>query len=98
MTEKVRIKSLIEETRITAVNTASGSGYTESVQDISETETEDEDEEDPDEPEEGDYDQEDSMSISLRLSKVYKRTLEILGDSLVTQPLPPAQDNDTPMT
>ncbi|KIY01911.1 uncharacterized protein Z520_02049 [Fonsecaea multimorphosa CBS 102226] len=89
MTEKVRIKSLIEETRVAAVNAASGSGHdARIIHDVSETETEDDDkdtEEDDDQPQ--------NMSISLGLSRIYKRTLEILGDSLVTEIVPQAQSN-----
>ncbi|KIW99788.1 uncharacterized protein Z518_10716 [Rhinocladiella mackenziei CBS 650.93] len=90
MTEKVRIKSLIEETRVAAVHSASASGHVASIQDISDVETEDEDEDDSR--------QQQTLSISLRLSRIYKRTLEILGDSLVTNSLPQNQDIDTEMS
>ncbi|OAP65001.1 hypothetical protein AYL99_00973 [Fonsecaea erecta] len=88
MTEKVRIKSLIEETRVAAVNAASGSGHDARVHDLSETETEDDDKD----PEEDD-DQPQNMSISLGLSRIYRRTMEILGDSLVADTLPQARSN-----
>lgn len=97
MTEKVRIKSLVEETRIAAVNVASASGLASSVQDLSETDTEDHEE---DGSEEADEQQEDesNMSISLGLSKVYKKTLEILGDSLVMNEEPQIQAADVPIS
>lgn len=97
MTEKVRIKSLIEETRIEAVNAATGSGHSASIQDMSEIETEDDEDEDEDDMDEGDEDL-SSMSISLRLSKIYKRTLEILGDSLVSSAAVEEQHPDAEMT
>ncbi|KIW94255.1 uncharacterized protein Z519_05571 [Cladophialophora bantiana CBS 173.52] len=92
MTDKVRIKSLIEETRVAAVNAASGSGHDARIHDLSETETED-DEKDTEEDDEGE-DLPQNMSISLGLSRIFKRTLEILGDSLVADVPPQAQDND----
>lgn len=97
VTEKVRIKSLVEETRIAAVNVASASGLASSVQDLSETDTEDHEE---DGSEEADEQQEDesNMSISLGLSKVYKKTLEILGDSLVMNEEPQIQAADVPIS
>lgn len=85
-TEKVRIKSLVEETRVAAVRAASASGHQANIHDISEVDTtdEDEDQEDNDGDDGGDL---DSDSISLGIAKVYKRTLEILGDSLVSEVL-----------
>ncbi|OAL40564.1 hypothetical protein AYO20_00300 [Fonsecaea nubica] len=89
MTEKVRIKSLIEETRVAAVNAASGSGHDARIHDLSETETEDDDKD-----AEEDDEQQQNMSISLGLSRIYKRTLEILGDSLVADVVLQTQSND----
>ncbi|KIV86621.1 hypothetical protein PV11_02221 [Exophiala sideris] len=99
ITEKVRIKSLVEDTRIAAVNVASASGLASSVYDLSETDAEDDDEEGSDDAEEEQED-ESNMSISLGLSKIYKRTLEILGDSLGTAAEPQIQDDngDIPMS
>ncbi|OCT44342.1 hypothetical protein CLCR_06229 [Cladophialophora carrionii] len=99
VTEKVRIKSLIEETRIAAVNAASSSGHAASVLDITDTDTDDDDNQ-REEVEQGDEDDEDeqSMSVALALSRIYKRTLEILGDSLITSVSPQPQDDDIPMT
>jgi hypothetical protein len=96
VTEKVRIKSLIEETRIAAVNAASSSGHAATVQDITETDTDNDDNEMVGADE--DDEDEQSMSVSLALSRIYKRTLEILGDSLVTTEPPQPQDDDIPMT
>ncbi|KAL2414218.1 hypothetical protein ABEF95_005404 [Exophiala dermatitidis] len=90
MTEKVRIKSLVEETRVAAVRAASASGHQASIHDISEVDTTDEEDEDPEDNDEDDGDDLDSDSISLSIAKVYKRTLEILGDSLVSEV--PSQD------
>lgn len=93
MTEQVRIRSLVEETRIVAVNIASAGGYLNGIRDISELETEDEEEEESDD--DGDDDEPSQvMSISLGISKIYKRTLEILGDALVSSTPPQEQDID----
>ena len=79
MTDKVRIKSLIEETRVTAVNCASSAGYAASVPDLS-SDDDTEDEEDAPWPDDGPI--QNDEAIGMALSKIYKRTLEILGDSL----------------
>ncbi|KIW13308.1 hypothetical protein PV08_08496 [Exophiala spinifera] len=99
MTEKVRIKSLVEETRITAVNVTSSSGLSTKVVDVSELETEEEEEEDTDDTNLEQGPQSNNISRSLALSKIYKRTLEILGDSLDTSALLSDQEmRDAPMT
>jgi hypothetical protein len=99
VTEKVRIKSLIEETRILAVNVASSAGHSSRISDISELDTEDEAEEDTDDTTEDHGDGTTGMSMSLGLSKIYKRTLEILGDSLLDGTFPKVQDTeDLPMS
>lgn len=77
MTEKVRIRSLVEETRVNAVNTASASGRETRVDDLSD----DDDEMELDHQEE-DEDEIDDDKTALALSKIYKSTLEILGDRL----------------
>jgi ribosomal protein L12E/L44/L45/RPP1/RPP2 len=97
VTEKVRIKSLVEETRIAAVNVASASSLASSVQDLSETDTEDHEDDGSEEADEEQQD-ESNMSISLALSRVYKRTLEILGDSLVMNEEPQIQNADVPIS
>ncbi|EXJ92058.1 hypothetical protein A1O3_00608 [Capronia epimyces CBS 606.96] len=91
MTEKVRIKSLIEETRVAAVRAASASGHDASVHDISGTDTDDEEDELSDDVDESNDDPPSSLPISLGVAKIYKRTLEILGDSLVPNTLPQNQ-------
>ena len=98
MTEKVRIKSLIEETRIAAVNVATSTGYDTSLEDVSEVDTEDYEAQ----TEDDDLDNHDAnlqnMPVSMALSKIYEKTLEILGDSLVNVAPPQPQDDDTSMT
>lgn len=94
-TEKVRIRSLIEQTRVEAVNAASSGGYGARLQDITDSETDDDDDEN--ETELDDEDDEEAMSIPLAVSRIYKRTLEILGDSLVNNVPPQPQEDDTPM-
>ncbi|KEF55391.1 uncharacterized protein A1O9_08141 [Exophiala aquamarina CBS 119918] len=92
-TDKVRIKSLVEETRVAAMNAASASGHVASVEDSSEIDTED-DRFDDDAPVQSDEEERsDAWVIPLKLSRVYKRTLEILGDSLVRGSLPRNQSS-----
>lgn len=83
MTEKVRIKSLVEETRVAAVRAASASGHGASLHEVSEVDTEDDDDDQSD-----DVDETNDESIPLGLARIYKRTLEILGDSLIPDTLP----------
>jgi Subunit 11 of the general transcription factor TFIIH len=81
-TDKVRIKSLIEETRVVAVNCASSAGYSANDQDFS---SDSEDEEDDDDRNRGNTEEGFSATeeeVGIELSRIYKRTLEILGDSL----------------
>jgi Subunit 11 of the general transcription factor TFIIH len=78
-TEEVRIKSLIEDTRVVAVQTATNSGHIAQIQDIlSNEETEPDDS-----PADGTTDLQEYDDISIGISKIYKQTMEILGDSLV---------------
>jgi hypothetical protein len=91
VTEKVRIRSLVEDTRIAAVNAAFEGGHAASIQDLTDLETEDEDEEDSEEDDI--HATQAAASMPLALSKIYKRTLEILGDSLATHSLPQIQDD-----
>lgn len=72
ITDRVRIKSLVEETRVIAIDTATESGRRELVD-------YDDDSEDDEEAEEDNFP--DQVSVSL--SKIYRRTVELLGDSLV---------------
>lgn len=75
-TDKVRIKSLAEETRVVAVDVATESGQSLSL---------DEDDSDDDEHDEEEEEEDDEMpdQVSISLSKIYKRTIDLLGDSLV---------------
>jgi hypothetical protein len=70
-TDKVRIKSLVEETRVVAVEVASETGHGQMM--------DDEDSED------GEVDDDDEIpdQVSMSLSTIYRRTLDLLGDSLV---------------
>jgi hypothetical protein len=79
-TDRVRIKSLVEETRVVAVNCASAAGYTASVQDLSLSDDTDEDDDEEQLTEHDASNGDDAIGIAL--SKIYKRTLEILGDAL----------------
>ena len=80
-TDKVRIKSLVSATRVTAFEVAESSGYSPYVDDTADEDDADEDDEPQESPEEGKLDcSHDQVSISL--SRMYQRTLEILGDNL----------------
>ena len=84
MTDRVRMKSLVEDTRITAVNVASGSGYSASVQDLSLDDDSSDTDTDTDVDmmdDAHDFDpNNDRLAVSL--GRIYKQTLEILGDAL----------------
>jgi hypothetical protein len=71
-TDRVRIKSFVEETRVVAVEVASevGNGHSMDSEHDSENDEDDGGEEIPDQ-------------VSMSLSKIYKLTVELLGDSLV---------------
>ena len=85
MTDKVRIKSLAEETRVVAVEVASDNAVeldeSESEEDAYASIAVDAQEHE----QETDY-------VSMSLSKIYRRTIEILGDSLAS--VPPRLDNE----
>ena len=87
MTDKVRIKSLAQETRFEMVDVASKSGH--AVNDGSE----DEDETDADDAFGGDRNADD-QSVSMKLGKVYEKTLEILGADLSSLPPPEPHRHD----
>ena len=86
MTDRVRMKSLVEDTRITAVNVASGSDYSASVQDLSLDDDDDSSDTDTD----ADVDMTDDAHdpdpnndrLAVSLGRIYKQTLEVLGDAL----------------
>ena len=75
-TDKVRIKSLAEETRVFAVEVASESGTSLELENS--------------ESDEGEYTNADQViqehEEDISLSKIYRRTIEILGDSIVATP------------
>jgi len=79
MTEKVRIKSLVEETRIMAVQVASGSGYAANVAGLT---TDDETEEDEEAQSPSSDDGLGADTVSMDIGRIYKQTIEILGDTL----------------
>ena len=77
-TEKVRLKSLVMETRVIAVDVATAYGYNASIQDISDSENAEE---------ESEFGNDrlrtaSSENIAMAISRIYKRTLDILGDAL----------------
>lgn len=81
-TDKVRIKSLISVTRVSAVETAEKSGYSHSVIDASDEEDTDEE----NEPATGEEEENGGIGhdmVSRGLSKIFQQTLELLGDDLV---------------
>ena len=71
-TDRVRIKSLVEETRVITVDAATESGRRASL-DYDDDSEDDEEASDDELPEQ----------VSMSLSKIYRRTIELLGDSLV---------------
>lgn len=77
-TEKVRIKSLVEETRLIAVRVASESGLSTQV----EEDSEDDEDMDIDTMDENEDENSEDVSVALAISRMYKSTIEILGDSL----------------
>lgn len=76
-TDKVRIKSLAEELRITAVNTATKSGIVADLDDSS-----DDDEFDGQSFSNNTLHAQDDSDVGAGLGRVFKGTIEILGDSL----------------
>jgi hypothetical protein len=73
-TEKVRIKSLVERTRVTVVEVMNKGEYEEEVDEESETEADDDDM--------GDYDYDAGTDFAMEVAKVYDKTLVELGDTL----------------
>lgn len=74
-TEKVRIKSIVEETRLQAVHAASSSGLSTEVEETSDEESDNEAMDIDDEA--------DDQPTALAIARIYKSTIEILGDSLI---------------
>lgn len=82
VTEKVRIKSLTEETKLTAVHVASASGFsTQADNDSDDADGEDVGNDAMDIDDEDDEAEDESTALAI--SRMYKSTIEILGDSLV---------------
>jgi hypothetical protein len=73
-TEKVRIKSLVERTRVTVVEVMNKGDYEEDVDEEAETEDENDGM--------GDYDYDAGTDFAMEIAKVYDKTLVELGDSL----------------
>jgi hypothetical protein len=86
-TDKVRIKSLTEDTRVAAVNAAVKSGWEADL----------EDSEDESEVTSSDFPQTyDDFAVSAGLGRLYKGTIELLGDSLVQPQVSPRQEGRFP--
>ena len=75
-TDKVRIKSLTEEIRVTAVNTAAKSGISADLDDSSD------DEFDGQLPAFSGPQADDESTLDTGFGRIFKGTIEILGDSL----------------
>lgn len=73
-TEKVRIKSLVERTRVTVVELMNKGDYEEEMDEQAETEDEEEDM--------GDYDYDAGTDFAMEVAKVYDKTLVELRDTL----------------
>jgi Subunit 11 of the general transcription factor TFIIH len=78
VTDRVRIRSVIECTRINAVETSVKSSASADLKDVSESFTDTEFEDDT--PANGNREERDSLNMGI--SKMYERSLNILGDSL----------------
>lgn len=92
-TEKVRIRSLAQETRFEMVDVASKSGYSVRQDDLED----DEDETEADTTDATDNEERPGdPPIGLSLGKVYEKTLEILGGDLSSFP-PPESPREPPI-
>ena len=80
-TDRVRIKSLVEDTRVVAVKVAIQTGHRAQLQDLSESDEDETGLESEMETTNGHPWSDDTLSIGI--SRIYKQTLEILGDTLV---------------
>lgn len=100
-TDKVRIRSLAQETRVEMINIASSSGHSMNVRSTrngNDHHTIDDNEfDDSDEDDETEYGEDAAVpSIAASLGKVYEKTLEILGGELgsyspSTRPMQPTR-------
>ena len=77
-TEKVRMKSLVQETRVVAVDVAAASGYSADLDDASDPR----DDEDVSECEDDMPVSATNDEVSTAISRIYRQTLDYLGDSL----------------
>ena len=78
-TEKVRIKSLIQETRVVAVDLAASAGLNANAQDLYDTD------DTTDEDTDADVEMtnvDSTEAIMAGLSRIYRQTMDILGDTL----------------
>ena len=80
-TDRVRIKSLVEATRIAAVEAAEKSGYSQWADESSNDGDKDE-QDSPAGSAHEEVDVERHGKVAMGLAKMYERTLEILGDRL----------------
>jgi Subunit 11 of the general transcription factor TFIIH len=78
VTDRVRIRSVIECTRIIAVETTAKSGASADLPDVSESFTDSEYEDHA----AADGNRQERDSLDMGISKMYERSLNILGDSL----------------
>lgn len=78
VTDRVRIRSVIECTRIIAVEVSSTSGASADLQDVPESFTDSEHEDYA----AADGNRQERCSLDMGISKMYERSLNILGDSL----------------
>lgn len=76
MTDRVRIRSVIEDTRVVAIDAASKSGVLESSRDTEDSETQQE------QSPQDDISREARSELDMSISKLYERSLSILGDTL----------------
>lgn len=90
MTDKVRIRSLAQETRVEMTEVASKSGMS-----VDEDASSDDEDFDDDDTSDGDRNL-NNQSIAMSLGRVYEKTLEILGADLSSLPALEPQREDTP--
>lgn len=84
MTERVRIRSLAQETKYEIIGVASKSGQSTEVEDVFSEDEDNDSEADTDalNEEGGSYDR----SVTMSLGQVYEKTLDILGSDLSSLP------------
>lgn len=86
-TDKVRIRSLAQETRLEMINIAAKTGFSVNSDDQSD-EDEDDEETDADDDLTDKGNETSTHSISLSLGQVYEKTMQILGADLASLPPP----------